>query len=324
MTLHRRLAPLAANQHGLVARWQWCALGITRGVLAAAVARGELRRISSQVVALAGAPDTPDQRILAAVLDNGAGTVATLDTALALWGLPGFRMEPVHLLAPRAARSRAVGLASSVHTSTLLPAHHTTRLRDLPLVTPTRALFELSGRVHPAKLERTLDNCWSRGLTSGPLLHSMLDELQSRGRPRIATMRALLLDRGRDYVPPESGAEARFHQICRENNLPIMRRQVNSGDGHCWLGRMDFRDDELPLVVQVQSELHHAALIDQREDAEQRARLEEAGYVVLAVWQFDLWHDTRQVVRVLHDGRRRARAARARAAQARTWRPIAS
>jgi hypothetical protein len=313
MTLHRQLAPLASTQHGLVAQWQWLELGVVRSTLTRAVARGELVRLSPRVVAVAGTPDTPDRRVLAAVLDNGPDTVAAVDTALALWGLPGFRLEPVHVLTDRPARSRASRLAGSVHTSTRLPAHHVTRLRGIPLVTPTRALFDLSARVSLAKVERTLDNCWSRSLTSGPLLHAMLEELQSRGRPRLATMRALLLERGPGYVPPESGAEARFHQLCRENDLPIMRRQVDTGDGGAWLGRMDFRDVELPLVVRVQSELHHAALIDRRVDAEQHARLVAAGYVVLSLWQFDLWHDTRNVVQSLQRARSEAAEVQRRA-----------
>src|SRR5690606_5127676 len=117
----------------------------------------------------------------------------------------GFRLEPVHVLTDRPIRSRASRLAGSVHTSTRLSDDHLTSLRGIPLVTPTRAVFDLSARAKPAKVERALDNCWSRSLTSGPLLHDMLDELQSRGRPKITTMRDLLAERGRDYVPPESG-----------------------------------------------------------------------------------------------------------------------
>jgi very-short-patch-repair endonuclease len=302
-----RLTPILAAQHSLVTRHQAAAAGVDRDALRRAVARGELRVLSPTVLALVGSPDTPEQRVLAAVLTCGPRSYATLDTAFDLWGLPGFRPEPVHVVTSRRGRWEVPPLDLVLHTSTFLPRHHTTTLDGIPVVTPTRALFDASGRMAPGRLERTLDNCWSRGLTSGHDLHTMFDELRRRGRPRIARMRTLLQARGPDYVPPESGLEARFHQVCRENGLPQMRRQVETGDYRRWLGRVDFRDPHDPLIVQVNSELHHASLIDRREDEQQTAALERAGFVVVTTWQFDLWHDVPKIVADVNEGYARLR-----------------
>jgi hypothetical protein len=304
------LVPVLAQQHSVVARSQARRLGVDRKALLRSVRRGELVELSPEVLALAGAPDTLERRILAAILDCGPGSFATLDTAFALWGLPGFRAEPVHVITTRRRRSRATYLAGSVHTSTFLPIGHTTVLRGIPVVSPTRALFDASGRLHPLHLERTIDNCWARNLTSGPTLHAMFDELRRQGRPRIAKMRELLSVRGSDYVPPESGLEARFQEICRQAGLPPLRRQVDTGDGVHWLGRMDFRAEHLPVVARVQSELHHTSLVDRTADELQKQRLERAGYVVASIWQSDVWHDRTTVVEQMRAAFRAAEQAK--------------
>lgn len=306
MNLLAKLAPTLARQHGLITFAQAHDLEADPLQLQRAVRRGDLRLASTRVLALCGAPLTVEQHVLAAALDAGTDAHVASTTALAIWGIPGFAAEPVHVAGPRSIRGLRDPLADVLHTSTKVPAHHVTTFRGIPIATPTRALFEASASIHPLRLERAIDNCWSRGLTSGPRLHAMFDELRARGRRRLAVMRPLLDERGPDYVPPESGLEARFHQICREAGLPRMRRQVDSGDDGDWLGRVDFRDEVVPLIVQLNSDLYHASLLDRRADERQTRLFERAGYVVLALWQHEVWHERPKVVRDLHEGRRRA------------------
>src|SRR3546814_8936301 len=92
----------------------------------------------------------------------------------------------------------------------------------------------------------------------------MLEVMAQRGRPGIRTMRQVLATRGLDYVPPASNLEARFEQILLQAGDAPMRRQVDIGDGDRWIGRVDFRDAELPLIVEIQSERFHASLIDKQ------------------------------------------------------------
>ena len=67
---------------------------------------------------------------------------------------------------------------------------------------------------------------------------------------------------------------AKHFEIARDIIKPVhvirirMRRQVDVG-GEEWLGRMDFIHEHLPVVAQVDSELHHSSLIDV--ESEQRA-----------------------------------------------------
>jgi very-short-patch-repair endonuclease len=107
----------------------------------------------------------------------------------------------------------------------------------------------------------------------------MLKELKGRGRPGIQVMRELLATRGPDYVPQASGLEGRFREILRRDGQPPMDRQVDVG-GEEWLGRIDFIDRDAKLIVQIDSERYHEALIDKAADAAQTAALDEAGFEV--------------------------------------------
>ena len=59
-------------------------------------------------------------------------------------------------------------------------------------------------------------------------------------------------------------------------------------------------------MVEVQSWRYHIALLDAAADARRRARLEAAGFVVVEVWDTDLWHRPWVVEARVRDGWRRA------------------
>ena len=71
--------------------------------------------------------------------------------------------------------------------------------------------------------------------------------------------------------------------------------------------------EELPLVVEVQSDLYHRALSSQDDDCRRRDRLESAGFVVIEVDEQQVWHRPTEVAARVRDGcwdaRRRSAAA---------------
>ena len=102
-------------------------------------------------------------------------------------------------------------------------------------------------------------------------------------------MREILDARGDDWIPPASGLESRALLLLDEAGLTGFQRQVDLGHVE-WVGRVDFVDMKARVVVEVQSDRHHAALSSRRDDAERFAELEAAGFVVVTVWEDDLWH----------------------------------
>ena len=85
-----------------------------------------------------------------------------------------------------------------------------------------------------------------------------------------------------------------------------MRRQVELG-GREWLGRVDFVAVELPLIVFVDGERWHSSVLDRAADARQQAELEDAGFIVVRIPEYDVWHDVAAVARNVRAGWLRAR-----------------
>jgi hypothetical protein len=299
---------LMARQHALVTTEQLVEVGFDHDGVKWLTRGGYLERVSPRVLRLLGAPHTEAQRVLAAVLDAGPGSALSHTSALAWWRVPGFTLRELHVTHARDGTHRPRRLASAVHDVVSLPEHHVRVLDGIPVVTPARALFDLAAlpRTPPARVERAVDNAWSLRLVSGRTLRRMMAELRARGRPGIATMRAVLAERGEGYAPPASGLESRVSDILKGRWPTSLRRQVDKGDDDGWIGRIDFVDPEVPFLLEVQSERFHAGLLDRRADAERRSRLEAAGYVVVEVSDADVWHYPDEVVERVRQGRNQA------------------
>jgi very-short-patch-repair endonuclease len=185
-----------------------------------------------------------------------------------------------------------------------------TEVHGIPVLTPSRLLFQLAATNRVERIARLTDRAWARRLVSGRSLHEMCDELSEHGRDGMAVMRAVLEVRPIGYVPPESNLEARVEEITRDHDLPPMRRQVDLG-GREWLGRVDFLAVDCPLIVFVDGEHWHSSVLDRAADAHQQAQLEAAGFVVVRITEYEVWHDVPSVVRKIRAAWRVARRVRA-------------
>ena len=231
------------------------------------------QRLTPRVLRLHGSTESVEQRAMLAVLDAGFGGALAGSSAAAWWGIPGNRLEPIHVVRTRG-RSATPSRADARHQPVLLPDHHVVKLDGIDTQVPARALFDIAGTRRRGaempwwveRMERMVDNAWSARLVSGATMHAMLDELAQRGRAGIRVMRRVLTTRGRDYVPPASNLESRVSKLLAEAGLPAMRRQVDTGDEHGWIGRVDLRDEVLPLILEVQSERFHSSLVDKQLD----------------------------------------------------------
>ncbi|HEX5947129.1 MAG TPA: DUF559 domain-containing protein [Acidimicrobiales bacterium] len=295
----------AERQHGLVLSAQVRAAGLTRSAERHAVASARLERITSRVLRVPGTPPTEHQRVLAAVLDAAPDSAACGETATALWGVPGFRLLPAHVGRPfgRTGRRSEFGV---LHEIARLDRRHLTELHGIPIVRPEVVVLQMCGASYPYRAAAVLDNLWRRRLVSGRSLFRTLDELAASGRNGVRVMRELLEERGEGYVPPASNLERRFATILQREGEPSLRPQVDSGDDR-WVGRVDFRDPELPLVVEVQSETYHSSLVDAEHDERRLAALRAAGFTVVEVTDEQIWHRPDEVVEAVRTTRNRLR-----------------
>jgi len=290
-----RLAQLTAAQMGLVTRRQLEELGMSRHAVDHEVQVGRLVRASARVLVLSGAPFTDLTRCLCGTLD--ADAALSFRSGAALWGAPGYSLVPVHVTRLRGGRVKRTHLAV-VHEPRQLLDEHLTVFRGIPTVRPHRLLFDLAATEAAGRVERTLDWMWSRRLVTIPGLDRTLHQVAVQGRTGVVLMRHLIEER-RGLPAPGSNLERRFEEIVRRALLPPFKRQVDLGDEVDWLGRVDFLSSTRRLIVEIDSELHHAALSDRRSDEIRRAKLTEAGFMVRALDEDDLFHKVQQSVDLL-------------------------
>ncbi len=305
MHRHHDVLTLAARQHGLIRASQLVELGIPPSSLAHATSAGHLERLSDRVLRIGGSAHTIDQAAMAAALDVPGGAVAGLSAA-ALWQLPGFELEPVHVLTDRTPHRGGPHLGI-VHTSTRFTPSQVVELRGIPVTTPLRTLCDLAGRLHYDRLDLLCERMLAKRLLRVSQLHEHVAELPLRGGARgTSAIRRLALERGPDHRPVESGLEHRFQSILHDAGEAPFERQVDLGDDDGWIGRVDFADRPYRLIAEVQSDLFHSNHIDRARDDVRNSRFRRAGWTLLEIREFDIWHRPDRAVAVVRDARRRA------------------
>ena len=75
--------------------------------------------------------------------------------------------------------------------------------------------------------------------------------------------------------------------------------------GDRWIGRVDFRDERLPLIVEVQSETYHSALTDKHDDERRLSSLRAAGFEIVEVTDTQVWNHPGDVLEAVRGARRR-------------------
>ena len=274
----RSIAKLAARQHGVVARRQLLALGVTRDVIAGVVARGWLHRVHTGVYAVGHAALTREGRWLSATLALGPGAVLSHRAAAALWAiLPWSRLLEITVPTGRASRAGIV-----VHRARIEPGERTVR-HGIPTTTLPRTLLDLAAVVDA----RTLANAFEEAQVQHRLRPAVLAAAlaNSPGRRGATRLRALLAD----AVEPgqvESILELRFLELCAAHGLPRPQTQAQLGP---W--RVDFWFPSLRVAVETDGARFHATAAKRARDARKDAALEAAGVRVLRLRWADVTRD---------------------------------
>ena len=306
MGLDDDLRKLAAVQYGLVSIRQARACGATKSGIRSRCLGPDWDAPTARVLRLVGAPSDAWQLLMLGALDAGPGAVVSHAAAAFVWRLPGFPLRGVEVSRSRA-RSNCAVQAATAHHPRLLPEHHVTELRGVPVTTLARTVFDLAGRIHPGRLERLVDTVVARGPSVLTALHAVVHDLGAPGRDGASAMARVLQSRPAVHVAPASGLEARFCEILARAGEPPLDRQVDLG-GHDWIGRVDFVDRRLGVVVEVDSDLHHTSPLDRAADARRDEALRRAGWLdVVRVSEHEIWRRPDEAVAKVRAARRRAR-----------------
>jgi hypothetical protein len=156
--IDRRVAALAAAQHGVLSRAQLLAAGLQAGAIMRRLAARRLIPLHRGVYALGHAQLRPDGFLMAAALAGGPRAVLVGRSAAAAWGLRP-REGGAHELAVPSGGGRRRRRDDRVRVNRWpgLHADETTFVRGLPVTSVARTLFDLAGGLEAHQLRRAVE-----------------------------------------------------------------------------------------------------------------------------------------------------------------------
>lgn len=265
------IAELAARQHGVVARGQLVALGLSLGAIDHRVERHRLHPLHRGVYAVGHRALTGDGRWMAAVLAAGAGAVLSHRSAAALWGIRESSSAKIEVTAPRERRRPGVTVRRAK-----LRADEVTTHDGIPVTTPARTLLDLAAVLDEHPLARAAERAEALRLGSPTSLSDLVDRYPRRNGTKNLKR---LIDEGRVVETDlRSRIERRFLTLLDAENLP--RPLVNEPLGPF---TPDFRWTDERLIIELDGfETHGTRAAFERDRARDRA-LTAAGWRVVRI-----------------------------------------
>lgn len=215
MSPHLTLRQLGELQHAVVGRSQSIRAGMTARQWRRLVSGTEWEAMSGRVVRLVGHPQTNHQRLMAATLDGGPGTVISRRAAAALWQVPGFAYLPVEISRVRGCASQQQPELGRLYPLRYLPPHLVTVREGIPVLTLPATLYQLAGCERPERMARIVDVIAGRSPGVLQALHNLMPEMGRRGRNGITVMREILPANPIGVRVP-TGLERRFEKLIEE------------------------------------------------------------------------------------------------------------
>jgi very-short-patch-repair endonuclease len=270
----RKLARLAARQHGVIARRQLLALGFGDEAIKTRVEAERLQALHREVFAVGHARVSRQGRWLAAVLAYGDSALLSHRSAAALWGLTKPRTGAIDVTAPAGWQGMRRRDGIWIHRGRLHPEDGANRA-GIPVTVVARTLFDLAEVVNLKQLE----SAWEEADRLKLLRLTEVEAVCERGYGRRA-LRPIrrLLGEARAPAFTRSPLEDRFAEFCRKHLTDLPPPLTN-------LSVLDYEVDAYwpshRLVVEMDSWEFHGHRSAFERDRSRDAAMQAAGYRVI-------------------------------------------
>ncbi|MGH2682305.1 MAG: hypothetical protein ACRDIX_03620, partial [Actinomycetota bacterium] len=224
----RMLAATARAGHGIVNLTQLRRMGLSRGELRGLVGGGLLRPILPGVFAVAGAPPTFEQGLMAAHAWAGDGSAGSGRAAARLLRLSGFGNAPVEISTTNHKHCGGLSLPNGerviVHRVDEHRLQEVITVDGIPITSPRVTGLDLAGMKHP-RAERALDDLLFKKLTTLGQMWTLYEDEWTRGRRGIAILRGSLIERTGSKAPTQTDLEDLYRGIVKRFSLPKPENQ---------------------------------------------------------------------------------------------------
>jgi hypothetical protein len=293
----RRIATIAARQHGLVTRIQATEAGLSRRAIEHRVAIRRWAIVRRGVYLLAGVPRTWEQAALAACLAAGEGTLVAGATGARLWTLRqnGLPRDRIRLLSAADRRVRLAGVTA--HRSIFLPACDVARHRLVPVTSTARTIVDASAHLTPRLAGLLLDDADRRGLVTLEAVRACAARLVGPGRRQLGAIREVLIRRLPGWDPGDSDLEVLALTLIRRAGLPMPVQQHAVAFDHEEF-EIDLAYPEHLVAIELDGWDFHRLRSDFDRDARKRALLAAHRWHVLP-FTTETIHDLPRLLRPL-------------------------
>ena len=279
---------LVRVQHGVVARRQLLALGLTPDAIKHRLNTGRLHRVGHGVYSVGRRELSREGRWMAAVLACGEGAFLTHLSAGALYGICEERPGRIEVGVPRPHGRSPEDIRLRRRPS--LPSQNVGTLHRIPITSPVQTMIDLATEQGPKALLRTINEADQLEVILADDLRRELDGYA--GQPGVRPLRALL-DRD-TFVLSDEELERLFLPLAREVGLPLplVKEMVNGFE-------VDFFWPEIKLVVETDGLRYHRTPSAQAKDARRDQAHTAAGFSRLRFAHFQVKYEPDHVKRIL-------------------------
>ncbi len=251
------------------------ASGLSRAAWYRAVRAGSIEQIHPFVARLPGTPDTPEQRIAAALAAVGERAIASHRSAAHLWGIPRPDDDPVDVLV--LGRRRTVALDGVI-------VHEQTDRRRLTPQTRggvrctniLRTLIDL-GAVDAGAVHGAVGHALTTDLASLGAIQTTVIEHSRQGRSGVVALREAVADWTIDAKPADSVLEIIMRRLIQRYALPPVTFHPIIG-GH----EVDFLVTGTPVILECDGWSSHGLIRAKFErDRVRDAELTARGWIIV-------------------------------------------
>jgi hypothetical protein len=271
---------LFAAQHGVVSLEQALAAGMSGRRIRHLVATGRWQLRSRGVYAVASAPRTWEQDLMAAVVGRPAAVVSGRSAA-ALHRFPGFipRGVPQITIPCDSSTGPAVaGVTRSIYFSAL----SVVEVGGIPATSPAETVFGVMNVAGVDRLERIVDAVLVADSTAVTELLDILDRVEKDRLRGIRKLRPILQERlTDDHVPNESELEHRLDLVLNHPAVPVAVRQHPLPWAPHTRHRVDRFIPAWGMIVEADGRAWHARAEDFERDRERDNLAAASGIAIL-------------------------------------------